>query len=69
MTVPDGALLLDSAVLRLPDGKWFAGFRFAVEGQGGYDRPPYDDAFRTFSSEEAAREWLAKKTGGMRAAT
>jgi hypothetical protein len=60
--IPHNAKILESAVLALDNGKWFAGVRFTSDGMGGYDCPTNVDMFRTdFDDEQAAQSWLDDK--------
>lgn len=66
MDLPDNAEVLDAKAFSIDEG-WFAGIRFRVPEQGGYDRPPHDDMFRTFkgpSAETDAKAWLTRKLSG-----
>lgn len=66
MELPEDAEILETDVIRLESGSWFAGIRFRVPGQGGYDRAPADDMFRIFDGDDAearAHAWLKKKLG------
>jgi hypothetical protein len=63
--LPANAEILETTVIEVPGCgslPWFAGIRFKIPGQGGYDRPLHDDMFRWFASQVEAKEWIADKT-------
>lgn len=62
--LPEDATVHESGVADGCDGTWTAVLTVSVPGQGGYDRPPTDDIFKTFegpTAEQDARAWLARK--------
>lgn len=66
MTLPDNAIILETATIRMEGGGAFAGIKFRVPGQGGYDRAPDDDMWRMFQGPDAlakANAWVERKLG------
>lgn len=50
----------EAAVVQLDDGRFFACVRAYVQ-KPGYDIPPVEDMFRTFSTRPRAQAWVDDK--------